>query len=59
MQNGEEKFKKGEIIIYRPKSGEVELKVKLDDETVWLTQAQIAALFGIERSVATKHLKYF
>ena len=48
---------KGEIVIYRPKSGEVEIKVKLEKETIWLTQAQIALLFNIERSVITKHLR--
>jgi len=48
---------KGEIVIYRPKSGEVEIKVKLEKETIWLTQAQIASLFNIERSVITKHLR--
>ena len=52
----EEKFNKGEIIIYKPKVGNVELKVKFQDETIWLTQAQIAELFSIERSVITKHL---
>jgi len=48
---------KGEIVIYRTKSGEVEIKVKLEKETIWLTQAQIASLFNIERSVITKHLR--
>lgn len=37
----------GEIILYQP--DEVgELEVRLEDETVWLTQAQIAELFGTE-----------
>ena len=53
----EEDISKGEIIIYHPKSGEIEIKVKLQKETIWLTQAQIASLFGIERSVITKHLR--
>ena len=48
---------KGEIVIYRPKGGEIEVKVKLDKETIWLTQAQIALLFDVERSVITKHLR--
>ncbi len=47
---------KGEIVIYRPKSGEVEVKVKLEKETIWLTQAQIASLFGTKRPAITKHL---
>ena len=47
---------KGEIVIYRPKSGEIEVKVKLEKETIWLTQAQIASLFGTKRPAITKHL---
>ncbi|NOQ68042.1 type II toxin-antitoxin system death-on-curing family toxin [Patescibacteria group bacterium] len=48
---------KGDIIIYQSKNGEVDLEVNLREETVWLTQAQIALLFGAERSVVTKHLR--
>ncbi len=47
---------KGEIIIYKSKAGEIELEVKMGKDTVWLTQAQIAALFSVERSVVTKHI---
>ncbi len=50
------KFNKGEIIIYKPAKGEVELKVRFEDETVWLRQDEIAQLFGKERSVITKHI---
>ncbi len=49
-------FKKGEIIIYKTSQGP-QLDVKLEKQTVWLTQAQITLLFGSERSVITKHLK--
>jgi len=48
---------KGEVLIYRAKDGQAKLEVNLRDETVWLTQKQIAELFGIERSVITKHLR--
>jgi len=48
---------KGDIIIYKPRGKEIELRVKLKKETIWLTQAQIALLFGVERSVVTKHLR--
>lgn len=48
---------KGEIAIYRTKDKKVHLEVKLEHETVWLTQKQIAVLFKIERSVITKHLR--
>jgi hypothetical protein len=50
-------FQKGEIIIYKTPQNEVELKVKLEKETIWLTQAQIALLFGTQRPAITKHLK--
>ena len=47
--------KRGEIILYQPDS-EVKLEVRLEEETVWLTQEQIAALFGTKRPAITKHL---
>ncbi|MAG44697.1 hypothetical protein CL633_02305 [bacterium] len=50
------KFNKGEIIIYQTSKKEVELRVRFEDESVWLTQAQIAQLYGKERSVITKHI---
>ncbi len=45
----------GEIILYQPDS-EVKLEVRLEEETVWLTQEQIATLFGTKRPAITKHL---
>ncbi len=48
--------KHGEIIIYTTDDKEAMLDVKLEQETVWLTQKQIAELFKTERSVITKHL---
>jgi prophage maintenance system killer protein len=47
----------GEILLYRAPDGKVCLDVRLDRETVWLTQKQMAALFQTERSVITKHLR--
>ena len=46
---------KGEIILYQPDS-EMKLEVRLAEETVWLTQEQIAILFGTKRPAITKHL---
>lgn len=46
---------KGEIIVYQPQST-LRLEVRMQDETVWLTQAQIAELFGTKRPAITKHL---
>ena len=49
-------MEQGEIILYQPDEA-VKLEVRLEDETVWLTQAQIAELFGTRRQAITKHLK--
>jgi hypothetical protein len=43
----------GEIVVYKAPDGEVQLDVHLKGETVWLTQQQIADLFGRERTVIT------
>src|SRR3989344_1857808 len=49
-------LQKNSIVIYQTAKGP-ELEVRLEKETIWLTQAQIARLFGAERSVITKHLR--
>ena len=46
---------KNEIILYQP-DDLVRLEVRLEGETVWLTQEQIAYLFGTKRPAITKHL---
>lgn len=48
---------KGEIIIYQTADGSTSLDVKLEKETIWITQKQIAELFGTKRPAITKHLK--
>ena len=45
-----------EIVIYKDKDGRINLEAKLEKETVWLTQAQMAILFGTQRPAITKHL---
>jgi prophage maintenance system killer protein len=47
----------GEIVVYATPDGEVRVEVRLERETVWLTQEQMARLFGRERSVITKHVR--
>ena len=44
------------IEIYRSPEGTVELNVKLENETVWLTQSQMALLFGRDQSVIARHI---
>lgn len=45
-----------QIAIFTTQDGEASLKVQLDQDTVWLSQAQMSELFDRERSVVTKHL---
>ena len=45
----------GEIILYQPNEN-VQLEVHLEEETVWLTQAQMAELFQKDRTVVTRHI---
>ncbi len=47
---------KSEIIIYQI-GGVPKVEVTFCDETIWLTQEQLAKLFGVERSVITKHIR--
>ena len=50
-----QEIKKGEIVIYNSKEGP-KLDVRLEKDTVWLTQKQIAMLFDTQRPAITKHL---
>lgn len=47
----------GEIVIYQGKGKKIIVEAKLQKDTIWLTQAQIALLFGTKRPAITKHLK--
>jgi len=46
-----------DITTYISQSGDIQMQVKLQDNNAWLTQKQLAELFGAERSVITKHLQ--
>ena len=46
---------KGEIVLYQP-NDDIRLEVRLDKETVWLTQQQIAELFGVKQPAISKHI---
>ena len=48
-------MEKGEIILYQPDNS-IELEVRIEAETVWLTQAQMAELFQKDRTVVTRHI---
>ncbi len=46
-----------EFLLYTTPNGKVRVEIFLHNETVWLTQEKIAELFGVDRSVITKHLR--
>ena len=46
-----------EFILFKSANGEIRVEVFLHNETVWLTQKKMAELFGVDRTVITKHLK--
>ncbi|MCG2713561.1 MAG: virulence RhuM family protein [Candidatus Omnitrophica bacterium] len=53
----ESKENKSELIIYQTEDGQTKLQVKMEDETVWLTQGQMAELFEKSKSTINEHIK--
>jgi len=53
----ERKENKGELVLYQP-DGTLKLDVHLEDETVWLTQAQMGQLFEKSRTTITEHIQH-
>ena len=47
---------KDEIVLYQP-DAEIQLEVRLQNETVWLTQQQMAMLFGVKENNITYHIQ--
>lgn len=56
MKNEEESKMSSEIIIYNTEDGQTKIQTRLENETVWLNQEQMAELFQRDRSVITKHI---
>ena len=52
------KIENNKLVLYRSKDGSVQLEAKLEQDSIWITQKQMASLFETERSVITKHCKY-
>ena len=48
----------GDIIIYQTDDGLTKIDVKLDDETVWLNQQQLAELYQSSRTNVVEHIKH-
>jgi hypothetical protein len=57
LPSGEVDAEKNEIIVYQPEGGEFHIEVRVDQDTVWLTQAQMAELFGTVPQNITVHIK--
>jgi len=55
MEQNKDIRQNGEIILYQPDSS-IRLEVRMEEETVWLTQAQMAMLFGVDRTIIVKHI---
>ena len=49
-------MKEGEIVVYQPNETEFHLDVRIDDETVWLTQAQMVELFASTKQNISLHI---
>ena len=48
---------RGEIVLYQTADGRTSIDVKLENDTVWLTQAQMSILFDKDQSVIARHIK--
>lgn len=50
-------MEENKIIIYQTEDGQTQIDVRLENETVWLTQAQMAELFDKGRTVIGRHIR--
>lgn len=48
----------GEILIYQTDNGQINIEVKIEDDTVWLTQQQMSELFQTSRTNVVEHIKH-
>jgi hypothetical protein len=48
---------KSEIVLYQTEDGKIKIDTVFHDETIWLTQAQMAELFDVRVPAISKHLK--
>lgn len=49
---------KNEIIVYQPEGGEFHIEVRIENETVWLTQAQLVELYQSSKANISEHIKH-
>ena len=57
LNNAEVTESQGEIIIYQTDDGNTKIDVKMEDETVWLTQAQLVELYQTSKSNISEHIR--
>lgn len=48
---------KNRMVIFQSADGSIQIDVKMEQETVWLSQQQMAELFGVDRTVVVKHIR--
>lgn len=48
----------GKILIYQTDNGQTNIEVKIEDDTVWLTQQQMSELFQTSRTNVVEHIKH-
>jgi len=56
MVKKQSQFNKGEVVIYKPSKNEVELKVRLEGNSIWLDAHQMAQIFDVNRPAIVKHI---
>jgi len=57
MESIHTKFSDSQIIIYEAADGKIKIDVRVEDETVWLSQDHMAELFGKAKSTINEHIK--
>ena len=57
MKTGELPPKGSELLIYQAPDGKIRIDVRLEDETVWLTQEQMAQLFVKSKKTISEHIR--
>lgn len=58
LQKGLNENNQGEIVIYQSETGDTKVDVRFVDETVWLTQQQMAELFQSSRTNIVEHIQH-
>ena len=56
MVLSDSKMDENKIVIYQTEDGQTQIDVRLENETVWLTQAQMAELFETDRTSIVRHI---